>query len=94
MSIISVFCYSARTHYVDKKTSDEPTCAAKDGNPFGAFWDTFEVEFDKNVFYGPLTYDSYNPHEIQRWLKRYIQLTSNISFNMNSEFDRDVQRCQ
>lgn len=66
-----VFCYSARTHYVDKKTSDEPSCAAKDGNPFGPFWDTFEVEFDKNVFYGPLTYDSYNPHEIQRWLKRY-----------------------
>ena len=66
----SVFCYSPRAHIVEKQTSNEPSCAAKDGNPFGPFWDTFEIDFDQSEFYGPLHYDSTNPHEIIRWNKK------------------------
>lgn len=67
----TVFCYSPRAHIVEKQSSNEPSCAAKDGNPFGPFWDTFEIDFDKSEFYGPLHYDSTNPHEIIRWNKKY-----------------------
>lgn len=61
----TVFCYQARTH--GPKEND---CNAKEGNPFGPFWDTFNVEFDKSEFYQPLYHDV-SHSEIQRWKDRY-----------------------
>lgn len=46
----TAFCYTSRS---DTKKS----CEAKEGNPFGPYWDNFNVNFDNDVFYGPLTYD-------------------------------------
>ncbi|KAJ8299894.1 hypothetical protein KUTeg_021413 [Tegillarca granosa] len=46
-------------------------CNAKDGNPFGPFWDTFNIDFDRSEFYSPLYFDTTNPHELRRWKERY-----------------------
>ena len=70
-SIISVFCYQARTHGAKKND-----CNAKEGNPFGPFWNTFNVEFDKSEFFAPLYYDTTNLHEIQRWKERCVAFLS------------------
>lgn len=61
-----VFCYQARTH--GPKEND---CNAKDGNPFGPFWDTFDIEFDRSEFYSPLFHDTKNLHDMERWKERY-----------------------
>ncbi|KAJ8299958.1 hypothetical protein KUTeg_021477, partial [Tegillarca granosa] len=64
-----VFCYQAReAFYKGGKKND---CNAKDGNPFGPFWDTFNIDFDRSEFYSPLYFDTTNPHEIRRWKERY-----------------------
>ncbi|XP_043253909.1 GDP-fucose protein O-fucosyltransferase 1 [Colletes gigas] len=57
------FCYSAR----GKKDS----CNAKEGNPFGPFWDTYNIDFVKSEFYGPLHYDVYHTDMAIQWRKRY-----------------------
>jgi peptide-O-fucosyltransferase len=56
------FCYSSR---------GENTCNAKEGNPFGPFWDHFGVEFDSNEFYGPLGYDPLFGNHMIEWKQRY-----------------------
>ncbi|XP_060591410.1 GDP-fucose protein O-fucosyltransferase 1-like [Ruditapes philippinarum] len=61
----AVLCYQARTY-----GAKENDCNAKEGNPFGPFWDTFNVEFDKSEFYQPLYHDT-SPSEINRWKERY-----------------------
>ncbi|XP_054721063.1 GDP-fucose protein O-fucosyltransferase 1-like [Uloborus diversus] len=58
-----VFCYSSR--------GDGNDCNAKDGNPFGPFWDTFDVDFDESVFYNPLHYDVHYHDTSKRWNKRF-----------------------
>ena len=52
---------------------DAETCNAKEGNPFGPFWDTFGVDFDGgSEFYGPLNYDVHHQHGmVDRWMERY-----------------------
>ncbi|KAL4219250.1 GDP-fucose protein O-fucosyltransferase [Mactra antiquata] len=62
----TVYCYQARTY-----GSKENDCNAKEGNPFGPFWDTFNIEFDRSEFYSPLFHDAYNPNEINRWKQKY-----------------------
>jgi len=48
-----VFCWSAR------QGKNENDCNAKEGNPFGPFWDNFNIDFVGSQFYGDgLTYDS------------------------------------
>ncbi|CAF4760694.1 unnamed protein product [Pieris macdunnoughi] len=59
------FCYTPRIG--DYKNS----CNAKSGNPFGPFWDTFNIEFSDSEFYGPLNYDAYNEIIIQQWIIKY-----------------------
>ncbi|XP_045193039.2 GDP-fucose protein O-fucosyltransferase 1-like isoform X2 [Mercenaria mercenaria] len=61
----TVFCYQARTY-----GAKENDCNAKEGNPFGPFWDTFNVEFDSSEFYQPLYHDVTHS-EIKRWKERY-----------------------
>lgn len=58
-----MFCYSARGSSND--------CAAKEGNPFGPYWDNFGIDFDKNEFYGPLSFDpNFEKHRLE-WIKRF-----------------------
>ncbi|WAR22041.1 OFUT1-like protein [Mya arenaria] len=62
----AVFCFQARTY--GEKQND---CNAKEGNPFGPFWDTFNIDFDLSEFYSPLYHDSSNLHDMERWKKKY-----------------------
>lgn len=64
----AVFCYSAR--------GDSEGCNAKDGNPFGPFWDTFGVDFDESIFYRPLHYDVYFGDTTQQWMERWVGISS------------------
>lgn len=59
----TVFCFTSRGNSND--------CNAKDGNPFGPFWDTFNVDFDYSEFYSPLNYDIYYHNMADKWNKRY-----------------------
>lgn len=57
------FCYTAR--------GDGNGCNAKEGNPFGPFWDTFDVNFVDSEFYGPLHYDIYHHNMSTKWNEKY-----------------------
>lgn len=50
---------------------DSETCNAKEGNPFGPFWDTFDVDFVGSEFYGPLNYDVHHQDMGNKWMERY-----------------------
>ncbi|XP_072765380.1 GDP-fucose protein O-fucosyltransferase 1 [Anoplolepis gracilipes] len=63
------FCYSIRTG------SNGESCNAKQGNPFGPFWDTYNVDFFRSEFYGPLHYDVYHTDMKIQWQKRYPAVT-------------------
>lgn len=58
-----VFCYRSR--------KDDGDCAAKEGNPFGPFWDNFKVDFVSSVTYGPLHYDVSNEKVAQEWNRKF-----------------------
>ena len=62
--VFSVFCYSSR--------GGEGECKAKEGNPFGPFWDTFDIDFDEDVFYGPLYYDTENKQSADKWKEKSV----------------------
>lgn len=46
-------------------------CNAKEGNPFGPFWDTFNVDFIGSEFYNPLNYDVYHSNMSEQWNAKY-----------------------
>ncbi|XP_033252300.1 GDP-fucose protein O-fucosyltransferase 1-like, partial [Drosophila miranda] len=49
------FCYMERKSLQKEKNNpDQPNCHSKDGNPFGPFWDTYNIYFVKSEFNGPL----------------------------------------
>lgn len=58
-------CYSHRSG------SQPDSCNAKDGNPFGPFWDTFQIDFADSATYGPLHYDVHHTQIAQEWDKRF-----------------------
>lgn len=41
------------------------------GNPFGPFWDTFNVEFVDSEFFGPLNYDVHHGRMSEKWNEKY-----------------------
>ncbi|KPI93843.1 PREDICTED: GDP-fucose protein O-fucosyltransferase 1 [Papilio xuthus] len=59
------FCYVQRSGEVQN------SCNAKSGNPFGPFWDTFNIEFVGSEFYGPLNYDAHNQAMMGKWKQKY-----------------------
>lgn len=59
------FCYTQRGG------GDENSCNAKDGNPFGPFWETFDIDFVHSEFYGPLHYDVNNVDMAHKWKSKY-----------------------
>ena len=46
-------------------------CNAKSGNPFGPFWDTFDIDFVKSATYGPLHYDVHHTDIAKEWNKKF-----------------------
>lgn len=61
------FCYSAR--------GSTDSCNAKEGNPFGPFWNTFNVNFTNSEFYGPFHYDVYHTNIASQWKNKYPTVT-------------------
>ncbi|CAH0726682.1 unnamed protein product, partial [Brenthis ino] len=59
------FCYTQRMGEIQN------SCNAKSGNPFGPFWDTFNINFIESEFYGPLNYDASNNNMMEQWKKKY-----------------------
>lgn len=57
------FCYSPR--------GNTTTCNPKEGNPFGPFWDTYNIDFVGSEFYGPMHYDMYHGDMSNQWKKKY-----------------------
>ncbi|XP_073987607.1 O-fucosyltransferase 1 isoform X3 [Rhodnius prolixus] len=57
------FCYMARSNSGD--------CGAKEGNPFGPFWNTFNIDFTSSELYGPLHYDVYHSKIAKQWHDKY-----------------------
>ncbi|KAL1124708.1 hypothetical protein AAG570_001332, partial [Ranatra chinensis] len=57
------FCYMAR--------GGSSGCNAKDGNPFGPFWDTFNIDFVGSELYGPLHYDIHHTDIAVKWAEKY-----------------------
>lgn len=63
------FCYMERQSLT---SNTENSCNAKEGNPFGPFWDEFSIDFDASEFYAPLNYDvHHNTNMADRWNVRY-----------------------
>lgn len=51
---------------------DKKTCSMKNGNPFGPFWDHFDVNFDGYVEHSGLLWDSLDDEETRNgWLTRF-----------------------
>ncbi|KAK8386089.1 hypothetical protein O3P69_010667 [Scylla paramamosain] len=55
--------------YVPRHNSEG--CNAKEGNPFGPFWDTFGVDFVGSEFYRGLTYDVHHQSMADKWNDLY-----------------------
>ena len=64
------FCYTERRAIGDQG-SGGGACNAKNGNPFGPFWDTFGVDFVASETYGPLHYDVQATNVADDWNDRY-----------------------
>ncbi|KAM7341835.1 O-fucosyltransferase 1 [Cochliomyia hominivorax] len=64
------FCYMERKS-IQAKDNNVPGCHAKEGNPFGPFWDTFDIDFSGSEFYGPLHFDVHHSNMPERWQERY-----------------------
>lgn len=59
----SALCYAPRG-----KTN---SCDAKEGNPFGPFWDTYKIDFVNSSFYGPLHFDVHHSDIKNKWIEKY-----------------------
>lgn len=63
------FCYMERRSL---SGSTEKDCHAKEGNPFGPFWNEFKVDFVGSEFFAPLHYDAWHsPNLMDKWIDKY-----------------------
>lgn len=63
------FCYMERKSLTKSKKKD---CHAKEGNPFGPFWDEFNIDFVGSVFFAPLHYDTWHSIDTTaKWNEKY-----------------------
>src|SRR5262249_3640264 len=65
----TVFCWSSRS-----SNGEKGDCKAKDGNPFGPFWNRFGIDFVSSEFFGSqgLNYDvSRGSAMAKRWNEVY-----------------------
>jgi len=58
------FCYTARNGKVKN------SCNAKDGSPFGPFWDHFDINFDGSEMFAPLSFRT-DASTLSRWKEKF-----------------------
>lgn len=66
INCLLVFCHGPRDMF---ESSEPNSCNAKEGNPFGPFWNAFGIDFDGSEFYGPL---SYTESDRSAWRSRSV----------------------
>ncbi|KAH0952545.1 hypothetical protein HN011_002327 [Eciton burchellii] len=59
------FCYGPR------EGGKSNSCNSKNGNPFGPFWDTYDIDFVNSEFYAPLHFDMLYSDMKIKWRQHY-----------------------
>ena len=82
---MTVFCYYSRSG------ASDDSCNAKEGNPFGPFWDTFNIDFDRSEYYGPLGFHTENHLVAKQWHQRLavclsIAVLLSLTLRFNGHF--------
>jgi len=58
------FCYTARNG------KEKSSCNAKDGSPFGPFWNHFNINFGRSEMFAPLNFQT-EPSNLSRWKEKF-----------------------
>lgn len=68
-----MFCWAPRKSIYQKDKPDG--CFAKEGNPFGPFWDYSKVDFVGEIYYGTEIQGGFHvssPAVAEQWFKRRV----------------------
>lgn len=66
MLFVVVFCYQPRPMSSGEVSNG---CNAKYGNPFGPYWDHFDIDFTADEFHKPLLWSD---GDIKSWKIRFV----------------------